>query len=149
MKKQSLRIFLMFGLFAILAPLSAHAQSGRAQTANIPFSFTVADKTFPAGDYSVTRLNPQSDKAALSIKSADGRMSTVVLTNPVQASKVRETAKLIFSRYGDQYFLSQVWTAADNMGLELPRSRSERLIVRNRVEHTPERTTVALNSSRK
>lgn len=149
MKKQSLRIFLMFGLLAILAPLSAHAQSNNAQTANIPFSFNVGEKTFPAGEYSVTRLNPQSDKAALAIKSTDGRLSKVVLTNPVQAAKAQEAAKLIFSRYGDQYFLSQVWTPADNTGLELPRSRAERTLARNKGQDAPERTVVALNSHRR
>lgn len=149
MKKQSLRIFLIFGLLAILAPLSAHAQSSKELTANIPFSFNVADKTFPAGEYSVTRLNPQSDKAALAIKSVDGRMSKVVLTNTVWADKAQATAKLIFNRYGDQYFLSQIWTIADNTGLELPKSRNERTLARNAGERAPERTTIALNASRK
>jgi hypothetical protein len=149
MKKQSLRIFLMFGLLAILAISSAHAQSVSEMTANIRFSFTIADKTFPAGEYSVTRLNPASDKAALMIKSADGRMSKIVLTVPIQAGRAQESAKLIFNRYGEQYFLAQVWTPADNTGLELSRSRAERSLARNAGQHEPERTTVALNSRRK
>jgi hypothetical protein len=149
MKKQSLRIFLMFGLLAILAVSSAHAQSSREMTANIRFSFTVGDKTFPAGEYRVTRLNPASDKAALMIKSADGRMSKIVLTVPVQAGRAEESARLIFNRYGEQYFLAQVWTPADNTGLELSRSRDERSLARNSRQGVPERATVALNSRRK
>jgi hypothetical protein len=149
MKKQSLRIFLMFGLLAILAVSSIHAQSSREMTANIGFSFTIGDKTFPAGEYSVTRLNPANDKAALVIKSADGRTSKIVLTVPVQASRTQESARLIFNRYGEQYFLSQVWTPADNTGLELSRSRAERSLARNAVHVAPERTTIALNSRRK
>lgn len=149
MKKQSLRIFLMFGLLAILASLSAHAQSSREMTANIGFSFTIADKTFPAGEYSVTRLNPASDKAALMIKSADGRLSKIALTVPVQAGTTQESARLIFNRYGEQYFLSQVWTPADNTGLELSRSRAERSLARNIGRVAPERPTIALNSRRK
>jgi hypothetical protein len=148
MKKQSLKIFLMFSVLFILAAMSVHAQSGNQQTANIPFSFNVDGKTFPAGLYSVTRLNPQSDKAALAIKSADGSMSQVVLTMPVQAGKPQESAKLVFSRYGEQYFLSQVWTPANNTGLELPKSRAEKTLARN-AQAAPERTTVALNSHRR
>jgi hypothetical protein len=148
MKKQSLRIFLMFSALAILAAMPVQAQSSNRQTANIPFSFNVDGKTFPAGLYDVTRLNPQSDKAALAIKSADGQLSKVVLTMPVQASKTLESAKLVFNRYGDQYFLSQVWTPADNTGLELPRTRSEKTLARN-IKAAPERATVALNSHRR
>ena len=149
MKKQNLRIFVMFGLFAILAVAPLHAQSSREQTAHIPFSFTVADKTFPAGEYRVERLNPSSDKAALAIKSADGRMSKVILTTPVQAGKVLESAKLVFNHYGDQYYLAQVWTPADNTGLEVPQSRSERALARNIGQREPERTSIALSVGRK
>jgi len=47
MKKQSLRIFLMLGLFAILAVSNAQAQTiNHEQTANIPFSFTIGGKDF-------------------------------------------------------------------------------------------------------
>jgi hypothetical protein len=150
MKKQTLRIFVMFTLFAILAVASVHAQSSREQTANIPFSFTVADKTFPAGEYIIQRLNPSSDKAAIAVKSADGHMNKIVLTTPVQAAKMRENAKLVFNHYGDQYFLAQVWTPADNTGLEVPQSKSERTLARNsRQQRDAERTTIALNSRRK
>jgi hypothetical protein len=149
MKKQSLRIFLMIGFLAIVAVLPAHAQSASEQTADVPFSFTVGSKTFPAGTYSVKRLNPQSDRTALAIKSADGRASKIVLTVPVQSAATQESAKLIFNRYGDQYFLSQVWTTADNTGLELPRSRAERALERSGIEDAPERLTVALNPRRR
>jgi hypothetical protein len=148
MKKQNLRIFLMFSVLLILAAASVHAQSGNRQTANIPFSFSVDGKTFPAGLYSVTRLNPQSDKAALMITSADGKMSKVVLTVPVQAGEAQESAKLVFSRYSDQYFLSQIWTHADNTGLELPKSRAEKTLARY-IKAAPERATIALNSHRR
>lgn len=149
MKKQSLRIFLMFCILAILAVSPVEAQSSKEQTAVIPFSFNVGGKTFPAGEYRVERLNPQSDKAALAITSADGRMSKVVLTTPVVANRAQESAKLIFNRYGEQYFLAQVWTTADSTGLELPKSRSEREWARNVGEHAPERKAIALNARRR
>ena len=148
MKKQNLRNILMFSLFAILAVANLHAQSSREQTANIPFSFTVADKTFPAGEYRVERLNPSSDKAAIAIKSADGHMSKIVLTMPVQSNVTRETARLVFNHYGDQYFLAQVWTPADNTGLAVPESKTERTLARNSGQREPERATIALNARR-
>jgi hypothetical protein len=148
MKKQNLRNIVMFGLFAILAVANLHAQSSREQTAKIPFSFTVADKTFPAGEYRVARLNPSSDKAAIAIQSADSRLSKIVLTIPVQSNVTRENAKLVFNRYGDQYFLAQVWTPADNTGLAVPESKTERTLARNSGQREPERATIALNTRR-
>jgi hypothetical protein len=155
MKKQSLRMVVILSFLVILSVSSAHAQSSREMTAKIPFSFIVANKTFPAGEYRVTRLNPQSDKAALAIKSLDGRLNKIVMAMPVQASAPNESAKLVFTRYEDQYedqyFLSQIWTPANNTGLELPVSRSERkLLARNLAgERAPERTTIALTARRR
>jgi hypothetical protein len=149
MKKQVLRIFLIFGVFAILAASPASAQTSQAQTADVPFGFSVGGKTFPAGHYSVTRLNPQSDKAALLIKSMDGRLSKIVLTTPIQAARAQEKARLVFSRYEDQYFLSEVWTPATNTGLELPKSRSERSLARHAGDKRGERVAIALNTRRR
>ena len=148
MKKQSLRIFLIFGALSLVSAISVHAQSSNRQTASIPFSFNVEGNSFPAGLYSVTRLNPQSDKAVLAIQSADGSISKVVLTVPLQSGGPRESAKLVFSRYGDQYFLSQVWTPADSTGLELPKSRTEKTLAR-KAKDAAQRTTIALNSARR
>ena len=150
MKKQSLRILLMFGVLAVTAVLPTQAQSGSEQTASIPFSFNVGDKTFPAGEYSVKRLNPQSDQAALVISSIDGRRRRkVVLAMPVGVDRAQERAKLVFNRYGEQYFLAQVWTQADSTGLALPKSRSERDWARRAEERAPERKAIALDARRR
>jgi hypothetical protein len=150
MKKRSLKIFLMLSILAILSVSSIQAQSVNVQTANIQFEFMVGNKTFPAGFYTVTRVNPQSDKAALLIRSADDGMGKVVLTMPIQAGRALETAKLVFSRYDDRYFLSEVWTPADAMGLAIQKSRSERtLLARNTGEKPAERVTIALNTGRR
>ena len=146
MKKQILRSFLIFGAFAILAVSSVQAQTSNRQTADIPFEFSVGDKTFPAGHYSVTRLNPHSDKAALVIKSEDGRLSKIVLTTPIEAERAQETAKLVFSRYDNQYFLAEVWTPADSTGLGLKKSRSESSLARHAGDKTVERVAIALNT---
>ena len=144
MKKLYVSIFLLFGLYAILAAAPARAQGVREQTASIPFSFNVGDKTFPAGLYRVRQLNPALDRAALEIKSEDGRMSKVTLTRPVRARRTTEEARLVFTRYGEQYFLAQVWTQAQDDGLALPTSRSERTLARQAGERAPERMSIAL-----
>jgi hypothetical protein len=151
MKKQSLRIFLMLSLVSILAAANAQAQSAnREQTANIPFSFTVGDKTFAAGSYTVELVNPRTDPSPLVIKSETGRSKKVVLTNPVRTAKAQASARLVFNRYGDQYFLAQVWTHGDISGLEIPMSRSERTLLAGvGRERTPEQVVITLNTLRR
>ena len=144
MKKVYASISLLFSLYAILAAAPAAAQSAREQTANISFSFNVGDKTFPAGLYRVRQLNPASDRVALEIRSADGRLGKITLTSFVRPGEASEQARLVFTRYGEQYFLAQVWTHAQTEGLALPTSRSERTLARRAGERAPERTTVAL-----
>lgn len=147
MRKAYLRIILPFGLFAILAAApAARAQSAHEQTASVPFSFHVGDKSFPAGAYSVRQLNPSSDRVALEIKSADGRIRKVTLTSFVRGGGTAEGSRLVFTRYGGQYFLAQVWAGAGADGLALPTSRSERTLARKAGERAPGRTAVALGA---
>jgi hypothetical protein len=149
MKKQSLRIFLMFGVLAILSSsAAAQAQTSDRQTARIPFAFSAGNETLPAGLYSVTRVNPQSDKTALLITSEDGRTSKFVLTTPVQGASAEGKARLVFNHYDERYCLSEVWTPASATGLELPKSRSERSLARNAREKRAERVAIALNTHR-
>lgn len=149
MMKQSLRIFLTLAALVILSASAAQAQSTGEQTARIPFAFSVGDKSFPAGEYRVSRVNPQSDRAALYIRSGDGRTGRIVMTTPVQADQTPESAKLVFNRYGDAYYLSQVWSPADGTVLELRQSRAERTLAKNLGGERPERQTVALASHRR
>jgi len=122
MKKQALRVLIMLSLFVTLAVASVHAQFDGQIAANIPFEFIVGKTTLPAGEYTV---EPLRTAPGLLIRSVDSRACVMVLTNSVQASAIQAKAKLVFNRYGDQYFLSQVWTPGDYIGRELIRSRHE------------------------
>src|SRR5687767_13840604 len=72
--------------------------------ATIPFDFTIGSKSFTPGTY---LLRPAVMQSVLAVQSVDGKSGAMTLTRPVQASKM-SSARLIFNRYGDQYFLSQV-----------------------------------------
>jgi hypothetical protein len=41
---------------------------------------------------------------------------------------VQKTGKLVFHRYGNEYFLSEVWTPGDEWGHRLSKTRREREI---------------------
>ena len=105
------------------AVVSAQAQSANTVISNIPFEFVVADQTLPAGKYQVHR----SIGNALKISTRDA--AAFRLTNEIEPSKDRR-ARLVFHRYGNQYFLAEVWTGAGEPGRQLLKSRQERAIER-------------------
>jgi hypothetical protein len=53
-------------------------------------------------------------------------------------------SKLVFNRYGDHYFLSQIWEAGDNAGRELMKSREERQLERElaKTSNGPEKVAI-------
>ena len=142
MKKNILKGFTMLMLLVSVA-LAAAVVSANAQLtavkANIPFEFVVGDKTLPAGAYSVTTANTASD--ALIIQSADRKNSAVRLSNSMEEMKKNAHARLVFHRYGRNYFLAEVWNG-ESSGRDLTKSRQERAIERE-LASIPSRSDLA------
>ena len=128
MKKYTLPALATLGLFAMSVALPAFAQTGTNVAVNIPFEFIVGRTVLPAGPYTVRIGDPRS--GILRIESADGGPSMWVLTHTACASHSMSESSLVFNRYGNQYFLSKVWTAGTDAGCELRKSAAEREISR-------------------
>ena len=112
MKRQAYKLMALLVLVGSVA-LAAQAQtSGRTRLiANVPFQFNVGEKTMPAGEYTVIQVNPSSDQAVLQLRSKDGSRTVMIQTSNV-TGKASESARLVFNRYGSQYFFSQAWTSS-------------------------------------
>ncbi|MEP6706413.1 MAG: hypothetical protein ABJC05_02775 [Pyrinomonadaceae bacterium] len=147
MKKQLYTMTCMMILAGFMAMSSAKAQTSasRQLIANIPFEFSVGNKSMPAGDYTVRQINPASDRAVLQLRSKDGSTSAMVQMRSV-SGKTQESAKLVFHRYGNQYFFAQVWTTGDSEGLEAPKSHAERGMVERLAGIAPRNESIALTS---
>jgi hypothetical protein len=130
MKKQALKNFTMLSLLLMVTAVSVAAQSERSGVLNIPFSFIVGEKTLPAGEYTVEPNRRDYDKVWL-VQSREGEASALFTTLPVRANQTQEETKLVFHKYGDQYFLSQIWTPGGNTGRELLMPRLERELAKN------------------
>ena len=142
--KNAMRAITTLSLF-VLITVCAHAQSANNQMkASIPFKFIVGQTQMPAGDYTISFVNGASGATTMLIKSADDHASKMVQMLPVEAREIRESGKLVFNRYGQQYFLSQIWSPADQTGLELAPSRAERALEREIAQTERERVTLAL-----
>lgn len=130
MKKEILKGFTMLMLMVALAlataVISANAQSLNTVKANIRFEFVVGDKTLPAGEYFV---KPVSAGGALAIQSADGRNSVLRQSGPTERDRNKTHARLVFHRYGQNYFLAEVWNG-ESTGRQIAKSRQERAIER-------------------
>jgi hypothetical protein len=127
MKKQAYMVATMIMLLTVAGLSAAKAQTNGSTElrANIPFDFSVGNKTMPAGEYTVSCTNPTSDLKILKLRTRDGHESVMLRTSSV-IGKVQDGAKLVFNRYGDHYFFAQAWLPADNTGMQAPKSRSEK-----------------------
>ena len=111
----------------IVAGVSAQAQSLQYKlTVDIPFDFKVTDQTLPAGKYSIGRTQETSGDTVLQIRSNDGQSTTNRFSIPIVSFKTKSRGELIFHRYGDQYFLSEVWPAGGGTGRAFLKTRTER-----------------------
>ena len=141
MQVQNWKKLIMLGVLGLLTSVSAHAQAGNQFTVTIPFTFYVAGKTLPAGQYHIGRST--EDAEGLVLRGTDGRTGVFVLTRGIQTAEVPQQTKLVFRVYGDQYFLGEVWISARNKGRELPKSRKERLVKQNsKLGAKPEKVAV-------
>jgi hypothetical protein len=140
----SIAMFVLAGAVAV----AAQAQSHRTPLlASIPFQFNVGSRTMPAGEYLVWAVSDDSSNVALKIQSQDGKASAMLLMRTVEG-KVQESAKLLFNRYGNQYFFAQAWVDGDNTGLQASKSRAERAAQRGLAAIKATIESVALRTRR-
>lgn len=120
MKKQVLALVGVLSLF--LAAGSAFAQSQEVR-AKIPFDFVVNKITMPAGTYSIDRTGMATN--AVVIRGLDCKAAQFVLTTKRGSTTINQQSKLVFHRYGDRYFLSQVWVEGTSHVSLMPKSNLE------------------------
>jgi hypothetical protein len=106
---------------------TANGQNQSTVKANVPFEFIVGDKALPAGQYSVSAIGIGQD--ALAIQGTKAHDNAVRLVNNT-TRPAEKSSTLVFHRYGNTFFLSQVWVAGEGQGRQLLKSRQERAIER-------------------
>lgn len=87
----------------------------------IPFTFSVSNQPFPAGDYLFI-----ANGHLLQVKNVDGSATAHVLTIYVGGGPHENlTPRVILHRYGSFLFLSEVWIGHTHMGHRLLTSPAE------------------------
>ncbi len=113
---------------ALLAAVSIYAQGSQKITVQVPFGFHVGNTMLPSGEYTV---DTDAAPGVVRLRSADSKSSAMILTIPVQTRDTPSIGKLVFNKYGDEYFLSQVWKPGYNTGSELRKTRIETEVAAN------------------
>jgi len=121
MKRKMLTLVGTLSLF--VAAASAHAQTIKVK-GTIPFDFIVNRAILPAGQYMIESLG-SVDGRTLLIRSSDMKPKASVNAFSLQSLNTCERTKLVFHRYGDRYFLAEIWVAGNSSGHELPKSPRE------------------------
>ena len=117
---------------ALLMSAAAQAQTTH-MIVTVPFEFTAGNVQLPAGEYEVEAMGPWGG-STLSVHNVNSNAGSVVLSNSCQSKKPAADAKLVFYRYGHQYFLAQVW--------------NRNSVVGSQIQINPRQTELAKNQSK-
>ena len=113
---------LALGILVSLASLPAAAKSVDGMRVQIPFDFHVGERLVSAGSYTVRSMS--DDESLLRISGDKGKAA--MTTNWAKERGNGEgRARLVFHKYGDQYFLAAVW-GPDSTGRTITASKRER-----------------------
>jgi hypothetical protein len=148
MKLFSLKSNLSSSLLACSLALGLFAPGSRmiAQTslhlvADVPFDFRSGSQLMPAGKYDIRQLS----ESFVILRPENQHRSQILMTMNTGAYDRPTHSKLVFHRYGNKYFLYQVWSAERSGGLQIPKGHAEKEMLRAQNNVTPSLTELALN----
>ena len=102
---KTLKTYALLVLTVALCAVAAQAQASVMVKGNVPFNFVVGDHTLPGGQYIVKSLGQEIDAWF----DSDGQQLFIDRTFAMSKEDLSST-KLVFSRYGDTYYLVELWS---------------------------------------
>ena len=109
--------------------------------ANVPFDFRSGSEMMPAGRYDIQQL---SNNVLIVRGTNQNRSQFLVAFINAEALKPSDHGKLLFHRYGNRYFLYQIWSSGNTTGIELPKSHAEKETLRAANNPAPSLSELAL-----
>lgn len=94
----------------------------QAVVVQVPFAFENGSQHLPAGKY---RIDLNSEPL-MSLHGTVANSAGFAMTIPAITSKPSQRGKVVFHRYGNRYFLSEVWMAGESTGRVCVMSRREK-----------------------
>jgi len=125
MRKQGLKLFVISFLFVIVGIFSSQSAFAQSEllSVEIPFNFHVGNEKLAAGKYEIKRLKNN----IFMLRNTDGQVQVLAQTPvTIENTKSADAEKIIFNRYGNQYFLRQIFANRANLGRGLYESKAEK-----------------------
>ena len=147
MKKQITNLIAAISLVFLCTVVSANAQSDGKLVAHVPFDFYVQGQKLSSGDYTIRSLNPRAGQTSLLISRTDGKTQKMVIMMPTTSCATDGAASIVFNRYGNDYFLSELINPAESFDAKLRMSKQESSLARS--VGNPEKEVVAMSRARR
>ena len=110
----------LFTLANLVTVGSVLAQDPSLEVA-VPFAFTVGTKLLPSGTYAIS-----SQRGSPELLLIQNRAQGIAIFTPAHAdARQLKHGELVFHKYGDRYFLSEILCSSCNVNMEIPASKSE------------------------
>lgn len=103
-------LLLVIGVGAALSIVPTHAQTANRVVVNVPFDFSVGNTSLNAGSYAVEKRQ----SGILVFSSIDGQGRWFGFTVRGDSANRSEQPRLVFTRYGSEAFLNEVFFSVDN-----------------------------------
>ena len=123
MKKQFL-LLIALAAFTVTLTTQVSGQTGKTVRANVKFNFQIGDQNYPAGEYQIGPIS-QSDNVLQIISVRDAKTNQFIFTTHSNQGQ-RQTPKLLFHKYGESYFLTQIVLDSGEGSYSLQPSRRQR-----------------------
>jgi hypothetical protein len=138
MKRQFL-ILIAIAAFVIALPTNAFGQTAVVK-ANVRFDFQIGERTYPAGEY---RISIGSDNFIRITSVSDASNSQFLPANHSNGGK-EQRSRLVFSKYGEDYFLTEIVLDCQQWDYLIPASRRQRDSEKHLASHITRKTEVRL-----
>ena len=137
MNRKLVGILMTLAVSLLVSVPNTYAQN--VTQATVPFAFTIGRSEMPAGTYTIRHISP----SVIAVRDSDTGKSVLTLVRPESAGKSSGNPKLLFNKYGNKYFLSQVSPGFGSSPMQLPTSQLERELRIAATRSAPEQTVIA------
>lgn len=134
---KTIRILVSFFFFAAATSLFAQTDIRPLMKVNVPFQFSVGERSLPAGEYLISSVQPER---TIRISSVSGKNSAILAVMPLYKVSPAEKTCLKFNHYNGAYFLAAMESAGQDVARTLPRGKLENEIAKK--DAAPESTIV-------
>jgi hypothetical protein len=126
------RLFILAAVVMIGGVVASSAQVAPQShiKTNVPFSFVIDGKTYPAGTYTFGRLDTtgNGDSSQLIMRGTKGEFA-ILTTIPTISSVAAKDTQLVFDKVAGQYFLTRIFAKGDTEGSELISTAAQRTAI--------------------